>query len=287
MNVEIRETFHSEVGKVIFYFNELISELDFNSEDLLVIKQLILKVLSNTTSANILVYETCYEEAHIVLRSAIETVVLIVYLINFPEKTQEYLADCQLLKIKNNFIAYKKTKDELPFIVNGLTITKEELEEEDENKFNLISSKAKEKLLKGAEISEYRFDDITLDKIDKYFSNPRKFKPFFMSLEIMYEDLKQKNYQILKSYDLRQIIFDFYNESSQIAHGCFLDWTFKNEFKKEIKKVYQFFNKTIPIIKCALDKVVNTNPSLKTNESLLKIRESITKLNLIVYGETI
>ena len=60
------------------------------------------KIISNATSANILIYENQINEFKIILRSAIETVILITYLSHFPNKINDYL-DEELIKLKYNY----------------------------------------------------------------------------------------------------------------------------------------------------------------------------------------
>src|SRR5574344_1479851 len=225
-----REIFHQEIGKIIYYFNEYIETLDFDTDNLKVLYRLIKKVLSNATSANILILEDCLEDSQIVLRSAVETVVLIAYLSQFPDKTMEYLADSQILRIKNNFIAYKMTKECNAILPNGKIITENDMLEENEKWFNKILPFAQEKILKEIKEKNYKINDKTSSKIDKYFIG---FKPFFMKLEKMYDELAEINYKIANKFDLREGIFCFYNESSQIAHGCYFDWNFKRTFENE------------------------------------------------------
>ena len=66
-----------------------------------------------------MIYENYIKEAQILLRSAVETVILITYLSKFPEKISDYLDEAQILKLKCNFIAYKETKEGEPVDIWG------------------------------------------------------------------------------------------------------------------------------------------------------------------------
>lgn len=277
-----REIFHQEIGKIICYFHTLIDSLDFNTDNLKVIFRLIKKVISNATSANILIYEDCLEDAQIVLRSAVETVVLIAYLCKYPEKTMEYLADSQILRIKNNFIAYKMMDEGEHIVVEGKIITHGDMLEENEKWFKTILPIAQEKILKGIKENDYKINDNTFRKLDKYF---QRFKPFFMDLKFMYEALSSINFKIGNEFDLRDGIFPFYNESSQVAHGCYFEWDFKKTFEDEAEHLFQFFNKSILLIKILLDSTMNTNPNKETEILFLNIKESMDNLNQLIYGK--
>lgn len=277
-----REIFHQEIGKIIYYFNEYIEILDFSADNLKILYRLIKKVLSNATSANILILEDCLEDSQIVLRSALESVVLITYLANFPEKIMDYLADSQILRIKNNFIAYKMTKEYDAVLPNGKIITENDMLEENEKWFNTILPIAQEKILKGIKEKIYKINDKTFYKIDKYFQT---FKPSFMNLNKMFKELFSVDYKIKGQFDLREGIFPFYNESSQITHGCYFDWDFKRTFGDEAEHLFQFFNKTTLLLKCILDEVIKTNENTKAQNYLLEIKKSTDVLNELIYGK--
>ena len=71
------------MGKLIFSFNQIVETVKYNTKKLLVYYVHIKKIISNATSANILIYESYINESKIVLKSAVETVILITYLNNF------------------------------------------------------------------------------------------------------------------------------------------------------------------------------------------------------------
>lgn len=288
-NIELeKEIFYEEIGKIIYHFNSLIKILPFDTDKLGILRQLIRKVISNTTSANILINEGCYKEAQITLRSSIETVVLIAYLSQFPNKTYEYLADSQIFRIKNNFIAYKQEIEAITkyenwkLKTNEFSYTKRGLIKRLEESFNSILPLAKEKILKGIKENEYKITDLTFSKIDKYFIS---FKPIFMNLKLMYEELDENNFRLGNTYELREIIFTFYNESSQIAHGAFFDWTFDDDFNMEKEHLFQFFNKTLFVIKLILDNIMNIQSNDELTKIMIEIKKSTDRLNSLIYGE--
>ena len=179
------EDFCNEMGRLIFYFDQTINTIKFDSKALVVYLTLIKKIISNADAANKLILEGHIKEAKIILRSAVESVILITYLSQFPEKIKDYLDEAQILKIKNNFIIYKNMRDGEPIDVNGTTISKEELSAENERCFNSIQEQAKQKILIGIGVNAYNINDSNFSKFDKYFTN---FRPQFMKYEKMFKE---------------------------------------------------------------------------------------------------
>lgn len=73
-NIIDTEKFYQEMGKLIYNFDKIVETVKYDSRELLVFYILIKKIISNATSANILICENQIDEAKIILRSAIETV---------------------------------------------------------------------------------------------------------------------------------------------------------------------------------------------------------------------
>ena len=180
------EVFHQEMGKLIFSFSQIVETVKYDSKELLVYYVLIKKIISNATSANILIYEGYINESKILLRSAVETVILITYLIQFPEKINDYLDEAQIIKIKNNFIIFKSTKEGEPIDIEGNTCTKEQLSQENKRCFDTIQESAKSKILKGIGVEDFIVTEDNYERFNKYFKN---FKPEFMKYEKMYKEL--------------------------------------------------------------------------------------------------
>lgn len=280
------EDFCNEMGRLIYYFEQTINTIRFDSKALVVYLTLIKKIISNADAANKLIFEGHIKDAKIILRRAVESVILITYLSQFPEKIEDYLDEAQILKIKNNFIIYKNMRDGEPIDVNGTTISKEELFAENERYFNSIQEQAKQKILKGIGIKEYIINDSNFLKFDKYFSN---FRPQFMKYEKMYKELDDTGFKLEDEFifGLRDIVYGFYNDSSQIAHGCFLDWSEPTIFiQKEAEYMFHFFMKVTLFLKVLLKGAVNFE-NAHTPQLVREIRKSNDKLKTIIYGKTL
>lgn len=278
------EDFCNEMGRLIFYFDQTINTIKSDSKALVVYLTLIKKIISNADAANKLIFEGHIKESKIILRSAVESVILITYLSQFPEKIEDYLDEAQILKIKNNFIIYKNMRDGEPIDVNGTTISKEELSAENERCFNSIQEQAKQKILKGIGIKEYKINNSNFEKFDKYFTN---FRPQFIKYEKMFKELDDIGFKLEDDFifGLRDIVYGFYNDSSQIAHGCFLDWSEPTYFtQKEAEYMFHFFMKVTLFLKVLLKGSVNFDND-HTPQFVREMRKSNDKLEIIIYGQ--
>ena len=276
--------FCNEMGRLIFYFDQTINTIKFDSKALVVYLTLIKKIISNADAANKLILEGHIKEAKIILRSAVESVILITYLSQFPEKIKDYLDEAQILKIKNNFIIYKNMRDGEPIDVNGTTISKEELSAENERCFNSIQEQAKQKILIGIGVNAYNINDSNFSKFDKYFTN---FRPQFMKYEKMFKELDDAGFKLEDEFifGLRDIVYGFYNDSSQIAHGCFLDWSEPTYFtQKETEYMFHFFMKVTLFLKVLLKGSVNFEND-HTPQFVREMQKSNDKLEIIIYGQ--
>lgn len=278
------EDFCKEMGRLIFYFDQTIHAIKFDSKALVVYLTIIKKIISNADAANKLILEGHIKESKIILRSAIESVILITYLSQFPEKIEDYLDEAQILKIKNNFIIYKNIRDGEPIDVNGTTISKEELSAENERCFNSIQEQAKQKILEGIGVKEYKINNLNFPKFDKYFTS---FRPQFMKYEKMFKELDNIGFKLKDDFifGLRDIVYGFYNDSSQIAHGCFLDWNEPTYFtQKEVEYMFHFFMKVTLFLKVLLKGTVNFE-NTRTSKLVRKMLKSNEKLEIIIYGQ--
>ena len=258
--------------------------IKFNSKSMIVYYVHIKKIISNAYAANKLIFKGHIKEAKIILRSAVESVILITYLSQFTEKIEDYLDEAQILKIKNNFIVYKNMRETEPIDVNGRIVTKEELSLESEKCFNAIQEQAKQKILKGIGVQEYKINNSNFEKFDKYFTN---FRPEFMKYEKMFKELDDAGFKVKDEFifGLRDLVYGFYNDSSQIAHGCFLDWSIPTYLiQREAEYMFHFFVKITFFLKVLLKGTVNFENEY-TPQLASKMRQSIDKLEMLIYGK--
>lgn len=278
------EYFHQEIGKLIYSFSQIVENMEYNSNELKIYYTLLKKIISNVTSANILIFENYINEAKIVLRSALETIVLLTYLSKFPNKIKDYLDEMQILKIKSNFIMYKNLQDKEVVEIDGRIYTKQELSLESENFFEPIRESAKKKLSDSLGIKKLVFNEKTFTKFEKYFSTLR---PEFMRYEKMYRELDKSGFKIkdVSDYSLKDIIYMFYNDSSQVAHGCLLDWNHPQYLsQQEASYLFQYFVKTTLFVKVLLKGTLNFDIEGEGTH-LIVMQQAIENLEKLVYGQ--
>lgn len=204
------------------FYKDLEKELDS------IQKVIFNKLLSNFEAFNILFcgYEH-FNEAKIILRSSIESLVLFCYLTKFPNQQAKYKLDCEMMKFKNHFIAYKDYKNNFKYPCLKKTLIQFEeskMIEENEKFFEFLQPENKAIILKKLNASEYKLNQMTFKKLDDFFKC--EFRPFFMNLEKMYREIGTFSKDV--DFELREMFFNQYNEYSQVTHGNFIYWTNKS-----------------------------------------------------------
>lgn len=278
--------FYNEMNDLLLCFNAIINLLKYDTKELIALYALIQKIISNAYSANILIKEEQINEAKILLRSATETVILVTYLSKFQDKIDDYLDESQILKIKNMFIIYKLLRNGEVVDENGRIGTKEDAALAIKKNFDVITDSAKTKLLGNIGIEDFIISTDSYDKIDKYFT--KKFRPVFFKYKDMYEELDKIGFKIKddkEEFSLKDIVYGFYNDSSQVAHGCFMDWNRKIEFnKQEASYMFHFFIKTTLFLRVLLKDTINfNNPQIIPY--VRKMKQANINLEKLVYGK--
>ena len=204
---------------------------------------LLRKLISNLECINALLLAQTTHEILIILRSAIETVVLFCYLTTHLDKQQEYIYDSELIEFKNTFIRVKNWKKDID-IGNPLNLNLQDAISYHEQIFNeKLSDYNKKYILEQLKIKEYKVTLDNFDTIDKFFRKDKHIrKPFFMDMEKMYSELP-KLQEI--GADFRDLVYSDYNINSQIAHGQYHIWirgiqmdeNFLEQVKSQIVKI--------------------------------------------------
>ena len=175
------------------------------------------KIYSNLRVYNTLYCELkYYNEARIIARSIIESVLLFSYLITQVDKIQEYYDESILLEFRNSFIELKELKTELSNVLFDNTTLKEfeaGYIKRNIELFKLLSPARQNNILKYLSTSEYTVNNDTFDKLDKYLKDFRpksqKFNDFFKFIDSL------PNIQI----GLKEFFYTHYNIYSQVSHG--------------------------------------------------------------------
>ena len=280
--------FYNEMQDLLLCFNAIINLLKYDTKELIALYALIQKIISNAYSANILIKEGQINEAKILLRSATETVILVTYLSKFQDRINDYLDESQILKIKNMFMIYKLLRNGEVVDENGRIGTKEDAALAIKKNFDVITDSAKTKLLENIGIEDFIISTDSYDKIDKYFT--KKFRPVFFKYKDMYEELDKIGFKIKddkEEFSLKDIVYGFYNDSSQVAHGCFMDWNRKIEFnKQEATYMFHFFIKTTLFLRVLLSDTINFD-----NKQIIpfvkKMQQANINLEKLIYGKVL
>lgn len=176
---------------------------DSNAELMLLLN----KINSNIQAILLLNSRMLFSESKIILRSAFESAILFLYLLEFPKEIIHYKDDNLITEIKTIYFCYKHKHATLKDVINCYKKYKE--------KFRLnISSfeKIQDK------------DNITIQEkeLENFFKN---FKPLSQKTTFMLKELKKSKHFLANHLSLLQL--EMYNLNSEVTHSR-LDTLFLN-----------------------------------------------------------
>ncbi len=201
------------------------------------------------------------EQSFIIGRNLIETAVTFVYLLEFNTEVQEYIEDSQLMLFKNDFIVLKHAigdKFDIP-------LPAEEIKKEFETAgFPKLSPRNQKLLLNIIELPEFKLNDETIAKLDKFFKD--KFKPTFTKIETMYKAISEKTASVYGT-DLRTLTYDDYNICSQVIHNIYPIRTL------QLYNILRICTFTSNLLGAALRKKYNIEPPIELRTLILECHE--------------
>lgn len=236
------------------------------------VRQFILrKLISNLEAINILLINQCTHEIKIILRSAIESVVLFIYLTAFPNRIAEYKLASEISELKSAFIVFKN-------FLNDYNKGQETLEECERIKKLVedcfeksLSEEAKNYLLKKLSLSQFCINETNIEALENFFRNDDILKKaFFCKIERMFTEIP-----LISGYNvtLREIFYYDYNNYSQITHGQLLKWVqdiqISHSFVQEIRRVIHSII-VMPIIYAEKNGIVLNNVNKQNLYAALK-----------------
>lgn len=173
---------------------------DTNGELMLLLN----KISSNIQAAMLLSSRMLFSESKIILRSAFETLILFIYLIEFPKEINHYKEDNLISEIKTIYMCYKQGFAKLQDVINCY--------EKYKNKFSL---------------NILPFEKIDDKEIEKYF---KSHKPLSQKTTFMIGKLKARNYFLSNHLSMLRVLI--YNLNSEVTHSRLdtLFLPFVNEF---------------------------------------------------------
>lgn len=189
------------------------------------------KIFSNMKAWSVLIENHNYNEAKIIIRSIIESVVLFIYYKVHPDCKNILENEADILKFKNVFCEYQlflnlPTSIKLEVVRERQRINIEEIKEEYydalKQSFENLKLENQKLLLNQIKKTEFILDDDSIKKLDKYFKN---LKLTMLTLHEKLKNLKDAGFsvdnEILK---IKNTVYSEYNVFSQIAHGDIGHW---------------------------------------------------------------
>ena len=193
---------------------------DTNGELMLLLN----KISSNIQAAMLLSSRMLFSESKIIIRSAFETLILFIYLIEFPKEINHYKEDNLISEIKTIYMCYKQGFAKLQDVINCY--------EKYKNKFLL-------KILPFEKIDNKEIKNNNEKEIEKYFNSH---KPLSQKTTFMIGKLKERNYFLSNHLSLLRVLI--YNLNSEVTHSR-LDTLFlplgnlnKDETLKELQNCF-------------------------------------------------
>ncbi len=220
-----------EIAKeFIIFVNSNKSFHDNNLELMLLLN----KINSNIQAALLLTSRNLFGESKIIFRSAFESLVLFIYLLEYPKEMTHYHDDNYITEIKDVYMCYKRNFANIQDVIDCYKKFESEISRKD-LPFEKI------------EINNPKFEK----ELDKYLNS---FKP--LSQQIMYMIKKLNKKKIFEIYNLSKLQVTIYNLNSEVAHSRLstlhlpLGNLTKEETISEIKKsFFQAGNLWFSIIK--------------------------------------
>ena len=193
---QIQERFKSIYEKFIVIVENNINFKNNNIE----LSLLLNKINSNISTVILLTSEAMFNEAKIIFRSLFESTVLFEYLIELPEKIEQYKKDDLIAEFQKIYSGYKRGYISINCVIESYNILIDDFK-------NVIPFE---------EISEGGLITYNIEKLEKYFVN-RGSKPLSQqTTKIIKELLSSESTHGKLLYNLQ---FEFYNYYAQISHN--------------------------------------------------------------------
>jgi hypothetical protein len=110
-----------------------------------------------------------------------------------------------------------------------------------------------------------------------------------MKYEKMFKELDDIGYRLTDNFTfgLRDLVYGFYNDSSQVAHGCFLDWSDTTKFtQKEAEYLFHYFIKVTLFLKVLLSDTINFDNKY-TPQFVREMKKLNDNLEIVIYGDVL
>lgn len=201
MNKEITtKGIQDNFKKISENFTTLISNYKNFTSDYTELSLLLNKANSNISAIIYLTSKAMFNEACIIFRSLFETVVLFIYLVEYPNKMEQYKLDDLIAEFHFLYLSYKRGYVPISYLIEP---------------YNILIKDFKE-VIPFEEISDAGIITYNMDKLDKYFKS-RESKPLSQqTIKLINELLTSNNpHKDL----LHKLQLEFYNVYAQISHN--------------------------------------------------------------------
>lgn len=226
--------------KISEHFISVISEHNNFTSDHTELCLLLNKVNSNITAIIYLISKTMFNEACIIFRSLFETTVLFVYLVQFPDKIEQYRLDDLIAEFHFLFLSYKRGYVPISHLIEP---------------YNILIDEFKE-VIPFEEVSKGGIVTYSVEKLENYFKS-RNSKPLSQQTSKLIRDLlisdnEHKNL-------LNNLQLEFYNYYSQITHSRLNSLVpNKNTTNAELlKKIQEMYKNCMVIYKIIFETLEN------------------------------
>ena len=208
--------FMAEWNNLLGVFNRILFAIP-NTDNLRVFILLINKINSNCRAAINLIDQGFINEGLILFRSAIETTIYAKYLKLYPEKQSEFLQFSDIFLVKNQFVQYKKIRNDKFSKPYELPILQQSIENNIRELFKVSTF-----LQKELSAFTFTFNDQDIQLLDK-FLRKQKFPSQKVSDLLKQIEVKEPNFAKthLRFHD---IFYPYYDENSAILHGNSRYW---------------------------------------------------------------
>lgn len=246
-----------EIAKeFIIFVNSKKSFHDNNLELMLLLN----KINSNIQAALLLTSRNLFGESKIIFRSAFESLVLFIYLLEYPKEMTHYHDDNYMTEVKNVYMCYKRDFANIQNVIDCYKKFESKISRKD-SPFEKIG------------IDNPKFEN----ELDKYFrGNDRNcFKP--LSQQIMYMIKKLNDTMIFEICNLSRLQVTIYNLNSEVAHSRLstLHLPLGNLTKEEtISEIKKSFFQAVNLWDCLI-KILEVKYKYKHQEKLSSLLQNL------------
>lgn len=218
------------------------------------------KINSNIQAALLLTSRKLFGESKIIFRSAFESLVLFMYLLEYPKEMTHYHDDNYMTEVKNVYMCYKRDFVNIQNVIDCYKKFESKISRKD-SPFEKIG------------IDNPKFEN----ELDKYFRGDDRncFKP--LSQQIMYMIKKLNDTMIFEICNLSRLQVTIYNLNSEVAHSRLstLHLPLGNLTKEEtISEIKKSFFQAVNLWDCLI-KILEVKYKYKHPEKLSSLLQNL------------